>query len=51
MQFILLVVLKRTVRSLTTVDVVLEEYNNCHVKDALLMISSTSNNIVCSSSK
>ena len=29
MRFILLVVLERTVRFLTTVDFVLEEYNNC----------------------
>ena len=29
MRFILSVVLERTVRFLTTVDVVLEEYNNC----------------------
>ena len=29
MRFILSVVLEKTVRFLTTVDVVLEEYNNC----------------------
>ena len=70
MRFILSVVLERTVTFLTTVDVVLEEYNNylpnnkwlgfkhisivfryTYIKGALLMISSTSNNTFCSSSK
>ena len=58
MQFILSIVLDRMVRFLPTVDVVLEEYNNClpnnkllGVNGELLMISSISNNTVSSSSK
>ena len=59
MQFILSVVLERTVRSFLTIviDVVLEEkhvsivFGQTYVNGALLTISSTSNNSVCSSSK
>ena len=57
MQFILSVVLEKTVRFLTIViDVALEEkhisilFGQTYVNGALLTISSTFNNLVCSSS-
>ena len=58
MWFILSVVLERTIRFLTIViDVVLEEkhvsivFGQTYVNGALLTVSSTSNNSICSSSE